>query len=55
MVGTPFGATDAEIKEAVLLAKYTVGWSTWLNGTREDFDRFSKEVQQIAENMKQTA
>jgi AhpD family alkylhydroperoxidase len=50
-----FGATDAEVREAVLLAKYTVGWSAWLNGTREDFDRFAKEVDQIAENMKQKA
>jgi AhpD family alkylhydroperoxidase len=50
-----FGASDAEIQEAVLLAKHTEGWSTWLNGIQEDYDHFRKEVQQIAENMKQKA
>jgi AhpD family alkylhydroperoxidase len=46
-----FGATDEEILEAVLLAKHTVGWSTFLNGKREDMERFTQELNQIAEHM----
>lgn len=46
-----FGATDAEIREAVHLAKHTVGWSTYLNGIREDEDRFAQELGQIGEYM----
>ena len=42
-----FGATDAEIQEAVHYAKHTVGWSTYLNGIREDFDRFEDELGRI--------
>ncbi len=42
-----FGATDEEIQEAVHFAKYTVGWSVYLNGIREDYDRFAQELQQI--------
>lgn len=43
-----FGATDAEIQEAVHFAKYTVGWSVYLNGIREDYDQFAEEVKQIS-------
>lgn len=46
-----FGATDAEIREAALLAKHTVGWSTYLNGVREDEDRFAQELAQIGAHM----
>jgi AhpD family alkylhydroperoxidase len=46
-----FGATDAEIQEAVHLAKYTVGWSVYLNGMREDQDRFADELAQIGEHL----
>jgi AhpD family alkylhydroperoxidase len=42
-----FGATDAEIQEAVHFAKYTSGWSVYLNGIREDYDRFARELKQI--------
>ncbi|MDX1631916.1 MAG: carboxymuconolactone decarboxylase family protein [Thermoanaerobaculia bacterium] len=44
-----YGATEAEIEEAVLLAKHTVGWSALLNGVREDEDRFARELEQIGE------
>lgn len=47
-----FGATDAEIEEAVHFAKYTVGWSAYLNGIREDYDRFADEVAQIGKHVK---
>ena len=46
-----FGATDEEIQEAVHLAKHTVGWSTYLNGLREDEDRFATELAQIGEHL----
>jgi len=42
-----FGATDEEIQEAVHFAKYTSSWSVYLNGIREDYDRFVRELQQI--------
>jgi len=42
-----FGATDEEIQEAVHFAKFTVGWSVYLNGIREDYDQFARELQEI--------
>ncbi len=42
-----FGATDEEIQEAVHFAKFTAGWSVYLNGIREDYDTFARELQQI--------
>jgi AhpD family alkylhydroperoxidase len=42
-----FGATDEEIEEAVHYAKTSLGWSAYLNGTRQDYNQFSKELQQI--------
>jgi len=46
-----FGATDEEIQEAVHYAKYTVGWSVYLNGMREDLDMFAAELAQIGEHL----
>lgn len=46
-----FGATDEELQEAVHLAKYTVGWSVYLNGMREPEDRFADELGQIAAHL----
>ena len=45
------GATDEEIQEAVHLAKHTVGWSTYLNGIREDEERFAEQLEQIGEHV----
>jgi AhpD family alkylhydroperoxidase len=42
-----FGATDEEIQEAVHFAKYTSGWSVYLNGIREDYDGFVRDLEQI--------
>lgn len=50
-VARMFGATDEEIQEAVHLAKHTVGWSVYLNGTQTDYDEFAGELQQIGEHM----
>jgi AhpD family alkylhydroperoxidase len=44
-----FGATDEEINEAALVAKNTMGWSTYLNTRAFDYDRFTTEFDQIAE------
>ena len=43
-----FGASDEEINEASLMAKHTMGWSTYLNGVHYDYDRFTDEVNRIA-------
>jgi AhpD family alkylhydroperoxidase len=50
-----FGATEAEIQEAVHYAKFTVGWSVYLNGIREDEDQFAEELQQIGQHLSQQA
>jgi AhpD family alkylhydroperoxidase len=46
-----WGATDDEINEAALVAKNTMGWSTYLNTLQFDYDRFVKEFDQIAEHV----
>ena len=46
-----FGATDEEIQEAVQFAKYTVGWSVYVNGIREDYDQFARELGQIGAHL----
>jgi AhpD family alkylhydroperoxidase len=48
-----FGATDEEIEEAVHFAKYTVGWSVYLNGLRVDYDQFARELQEIGKYISQ--
>ena len=42
-----FGASDAEIQEAVHYAKHSLGLSAYLNGIRQDFDDFADELRQI--------
>ena len=44
-----FGATDAEIEEAVHYAKTSVGWSAYLNGLQVDYDTFRDEVRRAVE------
>lgn len=41
-----FGATDAEIEDAVHFAKATSGWSAYVNGLQIDFDQFKSEINQ---------
>ena len=41
------GATAEEIQEAAHFAKHSAGWSTYLNGSRQDFDQFAGELQKI--------
>lgn len=46
-----FGASEAEIQEAVHYAKMSVGWSAYANGMQLDFDQFAKELRQIGEHL----
>ncbi len=43
------GATDAEIEDAVHVAKSVMGWSTYVNGMQVDYDQFRREITKIAE------
>jgi AhpD family alkylhydroperoxidase len=47
-----FGATAEEINEAALMAKHTMGWSTYLNTLAFDYDRFKAEFDQIAAHVR---
>ena len=47
-----FGATDEEVNEAALMAKHTMGWSTFLNTRQFDYDRFKEEFDRIAEHVR---
>jgi AhpD family alkylhydroperoxidase len=43
------GATDAEIEEAVHVAKNSAGWSTYVNGMQVDYDVFKSEIKKASE------
>lgn len=47
-----FGASDEEITEASLVAKNTMGWSTYLNAMAFDYDEFVREFDQIAAHVR---
>ncbi len=47
-----FGATDEEINEASLVAKNTMGWSTYLNARQFDYEKFTREFDQIAAHVR---
>jgi AhpD family alkylhydroperoxidase len=47
-----FGATEEEITEASLMAKATMGWSTYLNAMQFDYDDFRREFDQIAAHVR---
>jgi AhpD family alkylhydroperoxidase len=47
-----FGATEEEIDEACLVAKNTMGWSTYLNTLQFDYDEFVREFDQVVEHAK---
>jgi AhpD family alkylhydroperoxidase len=48
-----FGATDEEIEEAVHFAKFTVGWSVYLNGIRQDYDQFADELRHMTDYVRE--
>lgn len=39
-----FGATDAEVAEAAMMAAHTMGASTFLNAMQTDYDEFRRET-----------
>ncbi|MDX6655440.1 MAG: hypothetical protein QOH62_233 [Solirubrobacteraceae bacterium] len=47
-----FGATDDEITETALIAKNTMGWSTYLNTLQFDYDEFVAEFDQITAHVR---
>ena len=47
-----FGATDEEVNEAALMAKHTMGWSTYLNTRQFDYNRFKAEFDRIAAHVR---
>ena len=47
-----FGASEEEIVETALVAKNTMGWSTYLNTLSYDYDEFVQEFDQIAEHVR---
>lgn len=47
-----FGATAAEVEEAVHYTKLVSGWSTYLNGLQVDYDAFAAEVAGVVEFVK---
>src|ERR671918_1079422 len=48
-----FGATEDEITETALIAKNTMGWSTYLNTLAFDYDEFVAEFDQIAAHVRE--
>src|SRR3954469_10162587 len=48
-----FGATDDEVTEAALIAKNTMGWSTYLNTMQFDYDGFVREFGQVAASVRE--
>ncbi len=49
-----FGATNAEIEDAVHYAKASTGWSTYLNGLQTDFNQFKSEIDRACEHIRQS-
>lgn len=47
-----FGASDAEIEDAVHYAKSSAGWSAYINGLQVDYDQFTKELLESIEYIK---
>src|SRR3954453_1358504 len=47
-----FGASEDEIMETALIAKNTMGWSTYLNTLLFDYDEFVKEFDQITTHVR---
>ncbi len=50
-----FGATEAEVEEAVHYTKLVSGWSTYINGLQVDYEEFASEVAQVAAHVRGSA
>jgi AhpD family alkylhydroperoxidase len=48
-----FGASEDEITETAMIAKNTMGWSTYLNTLQFDYDKFVEEFDQIAAHVRE--
>jgi AhpD family alkylhydroperoxidase len=48
-----FGASEDEIIETALIAKNTMGWSTYLNTLQFDYDQFVTEFDQVAAHVRE--
>ena len=48
-----FGATEDEIVETALIAKNTMGWSTYLNTLQFDYDAFVAEFDQATAHIRE--
>lgn len=48
-----FGASEDEITETALIAKNTMGWSTYLNTLQFDYDEFVQEFDRIAAHVRE--
>jgi AhpD family alkylhydroperoxidase len=48
-----FGATEEEVTETALIAKNTMGWSTYLNTLQFDYDAFTDEFDRIAAHVRE--
>ena len=48
-----FGASDEEITETAMIAKNTMGWSTYLNTLQFDYDAFAAEFDQAAAHIRE--
>ena len=46
------GATDAEIEDAMHIAKSSAGWSSYLNGSKPDFVQFKAEVLSVVQHIR---
>src|SRR3954463_2265203 len=49
-----FGATEDEIVETAMIAKNTMGWSTYLNTLQFDYDAFVTEFDQITAHVRES-
>ncbi len=49
-----YGATDAEIEDAIHFAKSSAGWSTYINGLQMDFELFKAEIDESCEHIRHT-
>src|SRR5947208_15947617 len=47
-----FGATEEEITETAMIAKNTMGWSTYLNTLQFDYDAFTAEFDQVTAHVR---
>ena len=50
-----FGATAAEVEEAVHYAKLVSGWSVYLNGLQVDHEAFADEVRRVVAHVSSQA